>query len=81
MEKEITRKSIFLNAWKSKIGYSLNYKDFDELETIIDYYETQVKKQQEINKKAIKYMNHHWVIDDPVRFKNDLLQILEDKEV
>lgn len=39
------------------------------------------KKQQEINKKAIEYINQHWVIDDPVRFKNDLLQILEDKEV
>lgn len=43
--------------------------------------ETQLKKQQEINKKAIEYINEHWVIDDPVWFKNDLLQILEDKEV
>ena len=56
MEKEITRKSIFLSAWKNKIGYSLNYKDFDELETIIDYYETQLKKQKEIIKKAIEYI-------------------------
>ena len=41
----------------------------------------QGKKQQEINQKAIEYINQHWVIDDPVLFKNDLLEILEDKEV
>lgn len=56
MKKEISRKSIFLSAWKSKIGYSLNYKDFDELETIIDYYETQLKKQKEVIDKAIEYI-------------------------
>ena len=43
--------------------------------------ETQLKKQKEINKKVIEYINQHWVIDDPILFKNDLLQILEDKEV
>ena len=26
--------------------------------------------------KAIKYTKEHWVIDDPVKFKNDLLNIL-----
>lgn len=41
----------------------------------------QVKKQQEVIDKAIEYINQHWVIDDPVGFKNDLLEILEDKEV
>lgn len=58
MDKEISRKSIFLSAWKSKIGYSLNYKDFDELETIIDYYETQLKKQKEVIDKANKKLNN-----------------------
>ena len=51
---------------------------------ILDYIsnlEQQVKKQQEINQKVIEYINQHWVIDDPVLFKNDLLEILEDKEV
>ncbi len=41
----------------------------------------ELKKKKEINQKAIEYINQHWVIDDPVLFKNDLLQILEDKEV
>ena len=43
--------------------------------------EQQVKKQKEVIDKAVEYINQHWVIDDPVCFKNDLLQILEDKEV
>lgn len=47
----------------------------------IDELEQQVKKQREVIDKAVEYINQHWVIDDPVCFKNDLLQILEDKEV
>ena len=39
------------------------------------------KKQKEVIDKAVKYINQHWVIDNPVLFKNDLLEILEDKEV
>lgn len=31
--------------------------------------------------KAIEYISQHWVIDDPIGFKNELLSILEDKEV
>lgn len=41
----------------------------------------ELKIEKEINQKAIEYINQHWVIDDPVGFKNDLLSILEDKEV
>lgn len=40
-----------------------------------------LKKQKEVIDKAVEYINQHWVIDDPVGFKNDLLEILEDKEV
>ena len=39
------------------------------------------KKQKEVINKVVEYINQHWVIDDPVWFKNDLLQILEEKEV
>ena len=39
------------------------------------------QKQKEAIDKAVEYINQHWVIDDPVLFKNDLLEILEDKEV
>ena len=49
--------------------------------TYIENLEQQVKKQREVIDKAVEYINQHWVIDDPVCFKNDLLQILEDKEV
>ena len=39
------------------------------------------KKQKEVIDKAVKYIKQHWVIDNSVGFKNDLLEILEDKEV
>lgn len=49
----------------------------------IDNLETQLKKQQEINKKAIEYINQHkhlnWYVESC--YTNDLLEILEDKEV
>jgi len=46
-----------------------------------EHLEQQCKKQKEVIDKAVEYINQHWVIDDPVLFKNDLLEILEDKEV
>ena len=55
-----------------------------QLHLLLDYIanlEQQCKKQKEVNDKAVKYINQHWVIDDPVLFKNDLLEILENKEV
>lgn len=59
----------------------LNYDEKNELQLYLMNLKEQVKKQQEINQKAIEYINQHWVIDDPVLFKNDLLEILENKEV
>lgn len=59
----------------------LNYDEKNELQLYLMNLKEQVKKQQEINQKAIEYINQHWVIDDPVLFKNNLLEILEDKEV
>ena len=89
MEKEISRKSIFLSAWESKIGYSLNYKDFNELETIIDYYETQLKKQKEIIDKitsnikndidGFMTINDHGECNDILDLLNIYLDILKEK--
>lgn len=59
----------------------LNYDEKNELQLYLMNLKEQVKKQQEINKKAIEYINQHWVVDDPIGFKNDLLEMLEDKEV
>lgn len=59
----------------------LNYDEKDELQLYLINLKEQVKKQQEINQKVIEYINQNWVIDDPVLFKNNLLEILEDKEV
>lgn len=44
----------------------------------LDIMQKRIEKQKEVIDKAIEYINQHWVIDDPVWFKNDLLEILED---
>ena len=49
-EDTITKKDIFMSRFKSKIGYSFTYKDLNEFETIIDFYEQQCKKQKEFMK-------------------------------
>lgn len=49
----IDKKDIFMSGFKSKIGYSFTYKDLNEFETIIDFYEQQCKKQKEAIDKAI----------------------------
>lgn len=33
--------------------------------------------KKEVIDKSIEYINQHWVIDEPVWFKNDLLDILK----
>lgn len=77
------RKDIFISGFESKIGYSFTYKDLNELEAIINFYEQQVKKQKKVINKAIEYINKMF----NTGFYNDdyylghLNQILQDKEV
>lgn len=40
--------------------------------------EQQVKKQKEVINKINNYINAHWVIDNPIKFKNELLEILKE---
>ena len=42
------RKDIFMSGFKSKIGYSFTYKDLNEFEAIIDFYERQCKNQKDV---------------------------------
>ena len=78
-KSEQMHKPIYYPVESKTNGY-IDYYDAIRILNIDDLYE-QCKKQQEVIDKAIEYINRHWVIDDPVLFKNDLLQILEDKEV
>lgn len=55
----IDRKDIFMSGFKSKIGYSFTYKDLNEFETIIDFYEQQYKKQNEVIDKAIELLGNY----------------------
>lgn len=93
----IDRKDIFMGSFKSKVGYLFTYKDLNEFETVINFYEQQCKKQKEIInkieekiKKNIKNAEYDIIaltITDREYYKyvddmlNDLLQILENKEV
>ena len=80
----IDRKDIFMSGFKSKIGYSFTYKDLNEFEAIIDFYEQQVKKQTEMIDKAIEHIKEKQKIQYKFALSHiecdDLLQILEDKE-
>ena len=49
-----------MSGFKSKIGYSFTYKDLNEFEAIIDFYEQQCKKQKEVIDKAIELLNNPW---------------------
>ena len=86
----IDRKDIFMSGFKSKIGYSFTYKDLNEFEAIIDFYEQQCKKQKEVIDKTINAIDlvielikqqptedDRWILDRLNGFKI----ILEDKEV
>ena len=55
----IDRKDIFMSGFKSKIGYSFTYKDLNEFEAEIDFYEQQCKKQKEVIDKAIRYIQEN----------------------
>lgn len=62
----IDRKDIFMSGFKQKIGYSFTYKDLNEFEAVIDFYEQQCKKQKEVIDKAIEYIkektrNNCWI--------------------
>lgn len=59
----IDRKDIFMSGFKSKIGYSFTYKDLNEFEAIIDFYEQQCKKQKEVFDKAMSILKDNFVYD------------------
>lgn len=76
MDKEERKKYIF-----AQLRSLPNATQYVEVTKYIENLEQQVKKQKEVIDKTVKYIKQHWVIDNPVLFKNDLLEILEDTEV
>ena len=40
--------------------------------------EQKYKRQKEVIDKINNYINTHWVIDNPIKFKNELLNILKE---
>lgn len=49
----MNRKDIFMSGFKSKLTYPFNHKDLSEFETIVNFYEEQIKKYKEIINKAL----------------------------
>lgn len=49
-----------------------------KMEKELNEYRRGYYKQKEVIDKVVKYINQHWVIDDPVLFKNDLKDILNE---
>lgn len=49
----MNRKDIFMSGFKSKLTYPFNYKDLSEFETIVNFYEEQIKKYKEVINKAL----------------------------
>ena len=50
----VTRKSIFMTGLRNKVSYVFTNKDLKEVETIIDFYEKQLKQRDEVIDEAIK---------------------------
>ena len=44
----VNRKDIFMTGFKSKLGFSFTYKDIEEFETIIDFYEKENARLKEM---------------------------------
>ena len=55
----MNRKDIFMSGFKTKLTYPFNYKDLSEFETIVNFYEEQIKKYKEVISKAINYIETH----------------------
>lgn len=62
-EDTITKKDIFMSRFKSKIGYSFTYRDLNEFEIIIDFYEQQCKKQKEVIDKITDLIKQYGKYD------------------
>lgn len=73
------RKDIFMSGFKSKIGYSFTYKDLNEFEAIIDFYEQQCKKQKEVIEKIMYKIENYTTLNEP-RIRKELLDILKEVE-
>lgn len=56
----------------------LNYDEKNELQLYLMNLQQQVKKQKEVIDKINNYINTNWVIDNTIKFKNDLFEILEE---
>lgn len=89
--KEILEESIYCNydlhtsEKKKLLDYITNLEEENEIlrenaennDKVVDKAKWNEMIYKSRNDKAMKYIKEHWIIDEPVKFKNDLLNILE----
>lgn len=80
-------KDVILEKWKSKIGYSFNYKDLDELEVIIsqfnnhiEYLQQQSQQKEDIINKAKEYIENNPLYDIDVYEYSICLNGIDDEQ-
>lgn len=73
----MNRKDIFMSGFKSKIGYLFNYKDLAEFEAIIDFYEKEYKKQNEVIYKVNKLLRQEHD-DMTTKFHYDIVGLIDE---
>ena len=89
-------KDVILEKWKSKIGYSFNFKDLEELEIIINQFDSHIKylenklqqKEDTINKvkdyvNTTEYSDIVGLNSNSIKdfwFVKELLEILKEVE-
>lgn len=87
MEKELALRTIgyLIGYYKTHEETTINSQEIEAIDYMLDEnekLETQLKKQQEINQKAIEFIKENkylnWYVESC--YTDDLLQILEEKE-
>lgn len=86
-------KNVILEKWKSKIGYSFNYKDLDELEVIIsqfnnhiEYLQEQLKHKQNIINNILDYIDSNKFVEqfenvvNERNVRNEILNRIEESD-
>ena len=73
--ENMNMKDVILGIWKNKISFPFNYKDLEELEEMIDYYEgenQELKKQLERKYEKVGMLTAEILYEENTRFVNEI---------
>lgn len=82
--ENMNMKDVILENWKNKISFPFNYKDLEELEEMIDYYEgenKELKKQLEAKRNITMFVDTNETQEElDEKMGNDMYQNYLEKE-